>query len=64
MRHKRTTLAYGVREDAGPYTLENYGGWSRNHNKASSIRRWKQPLKSKARQRNRAELHKIMKTLD
>ena len=29
--------AYGEMEQHGKYTLEDFGGWSRNHTKAASI---------------------------
>ena len=51
--------AYGEREMHGKYTLENFGGWSRNHTRAASIRRWKRPLKKRARQVCRAMLGRM-----
>ncbi|NDO51859.1 hypothetical protein FMM75_21590 [Lachnospiraceae bacterium MD335] len=51
--------AYGEMEQHGKYTLEDYGGWSRNHTKAASIRRWKRPLKKRARQVCRAMLRRM-----
>ena len=51
--------AYGEREMHGKYTLEDYGGWSRNHTRAASIRRWKRPLKKRARQVCRAMLRRM-----
>ena len=43
----------------GKYTLEDYVGWSRNYTKAASIRRWKRPLKKRARQVCRAMLRRM-----
>lgn len=48
--------AYGERECRGRYVLEDYE-WSRNHNRAISIRRWKRNLKKKARAYTREKLH-------
>lgn len=45
--------AYGERMHKGRYVLEDYSGWSRNHHKARSIHRWKQPLKHHARKYNK-----------
>ena len=50
--------AYGEMEMHGKYTLEDFGGWSRNHTKAAAIRRWKRPLKKRARQVCRAALRR------
>ena len=52
--------AYGEMEMRGKYTLEDFGGWSRNHTKAASIRRWKRPLKKRARQVCRAVLRRLV----
>ena len=52
--------AYGEMEMRGKYTLEDFGGWSRNHTKAASIRRWKRPLKKRARQVCRAALKRLV----
>ena len=52
--------AYGEMEQHGKYTLEDFGGWSRNHTKAASIRRWKRPLKKRARQVCRAALRRLV----
>ena len=52
--------AYGEMEQHGKYTLEDFGGWSRKHNRASSIRRWKRPLKKRARQACRAALKRLV----
>ena len=51
--------AYGEMEQHGKYALEDFGGWSRNHTKAASIRRWKCPLKKRARQVCRAMLRRM-----
>ena len=51
--------AYGEMEQHGKYTLEDYGGWSRNHTRAASIRRWKRPLKKRARQVCRTMLRRM-----
>lgn len=51
--------AYGEMEQHGKYTLEDFGGWSRNHTKAASIRRWKRSLKKRARQVCRAMLSRM-----
>ncbi len=51
--------AYGEMEMHGKYTLEDFGGWSRNHTKAASIRRWKRPLKKRAGQVCRAALRRL-----
>lgn len=51
--------AYGEMEQHGKYTLEDFGGWSRNHTKAASIRRWKRPLKKRAGQVCRAALRRL-----
>ncbi len=51
--------AYGEMEMHGKYTLEDFGGWSRNHTRAASIRRWKRPLKKRARQVCRAMLRRL-----
>lgn len=61
MAHRRTTLAYGVTDNPRhKYCLEDYSDFSRNHNKAVSIRRWKRDLKSKARAAKRVMIHKAM----
>lgn len=52
--------AYGEMEQHGKYTLKDFGGWSRNHTKAASIRRWKRPLKKRARQVCRAALRRLV----
>ena len=52
--------AYGEMEQHGKYTLEDFGGWSRNHTKAASIRRWKRSLKKRARQVCRAALRRLV----
>ncbi len=52
--------AYGEMEMHGKYTLEDFGGWSRNHTKAASICRWKRPLKKRARQVCRAALRRLV----
>lgn len=58
MAHRKTTLAYGaLANPTHKYGLEDYTDFSRNHNKAVNIRRWKRNLKSKARQKNRQEMH-------
>ena len=51
--------AYGEMEMHGKYTLEDFGGWSRNHTRAASIRRWKRPLKKRARQVCRTMLKRM-----
>lgn len=56
--HRRMP-AYGVREHGGKYVLEDFR-WTRSHNRALSIRRWKRLLKKKARQKNRREIHGAM----
>jgi hypothetical protein len=53
----RKMPAYGEREHSGKYVLDDYT-YSRNHQKASTIRRWKRNLKKKARQSMRRVLHK------
>jgi hypothetical protein len=50
---------YGAEERFGKYEWEDFGGWSRNHTKAASIRRWKRPLKKRARQACRAALRRL-----
>lgn len=52
--------AYGEIEWHGKYVLDDFGGWSRNHNKASSIRNWKRPLKKRARQVCKANLRRMI----
>lgn len=54
MRHMRP---YGEAEHGGKYILDDYV-WSRNHNKAIAIRRWKRGLKKKARSHMRQQLHR------
>lgn len=62
MAHRKTTLAYGVTDDPRhKYALEDYTGFSRNHNKARSIHNWKRDLKSKARQATRRMLDNFRK---
>ena len=56
--------AYGEMEQHGKYTLEDFGGWSRNHTKAASIRRWKRPLKKRARQVCRAVLRRLFRGIN
>ena len=51
---------YGAAERFGKYEWEDFGGWSRNHTKAASIRRWKRPLKKRARQVCRAVLRRFV----
>lgn len=61
MAHRKTTLAYGVVNDPRhKYVLEDYSDFSRNHNKAVSIRRWKRDLKSKARQAAKRHIQKVL----
>ena len=50
---------YGAEERFGKYEWEDFGGWSRNHTRAASIRRWKRPLKKMARQACRAALRRL-----
>ena len=52
--------AYGEREQHGKYTLEDFCGWSRNHNRAASIRKWKRSLKKRARQVCRTALRRLV----
>ena len=47
MGHRKMP-AYGEREHGGRYILDDYV-FSRNHNKAERIRRWKRDLKKRAR---------------
>lgn len=61
MAHRKTTMAYGVAEAGHKYVLEDYSEFSRNHNKAQSIRRWKRDLKSEARQANRRKIENFRK---
>ena len=51
---------YGAEERFGKYEREDFGGGSRNHTKAASIRRWKRPLKKRARQVCRAALRRLV----
>ena len=61
MSHSRRKMkAYGEREHGGKYILDDYE-WSRNHHKATTIRRWKRDLKSKARSARRNMISKAMK---
>lgn len=57
---KRKMSAYGEKESNGAYILDDYT-FSRNHNKATAIRRWKRNLKKRARSCSRQELHNAMK---
>ena len=53
MSHSRRKMkAYGEKEHGGHYVLDDYG-YSRNHTKAVTIRRWKRLLKKKARKNYR-----------
>ena len=60
MAHRKTTMAYGVAESGHKYVLEDFSEFSRNHNKARSIRRWKRDLKSKARQVAKRHIQKVL----
>lgn len=51
--------AYGAESRFGKYDNEDFNGWSRNHTKAASIRRWKRPLKKSERQHCHKELKQI-----
>ena len=58
MGHRKMP-AYGEREHGGRYVLDDYV-FSRNHNKAVRIRRWKRDLKKRARAHNREVVHQAM----
>ena len=58
MGHRKMS-AYGEREQGGRYVLDDYI-FSRNHNKAVRIRRWKRDLKKRARAHNRRVVHQAM----
>ena len=58
MGHRKMP-AYGEREHGGRYILYDYV-FSRNHNKAERIRRWKRDLKKRARAHNRRVMHQAM----
>lgn len=58
MGHRKMP-AYGEREHGGRYVLDDYV-FSRNHNKAERIRRWKRDLKKRARAHNREVVHQAM----
>lgn len=58
MGHRKMP-AYGEREHGGRYVLDDYM-FSRNHNKAVRIRRWKRDLKKRARAHNREVVHQAM----
>ena len=52
--------AYGEREHGGRYILDDYV-FSRNHNKAERIRRWKRDLKKTAREHNRRVMYQAIR---
>ena len=56
MGHRKMP-AYGEREHGGRYILDDYV-FSRNHNKAERIRRWKRDLKKRARAHNRRVMYR------
>lgn len=56
----RRMRPYGEREHGGHFVLDDYS-WSRNKNKAITIRRWKRNLKKKARAKNRPAMYRAMR---
>lgn len=59
MGHRKMP-AYGEREHGGRYILDDYV-FSRNHNKAERIRRWKRDLKKRARAHNRRVMYQAIR---
>ena len=59
MGHRKKP-AYGEREHGGRYILDDYV-FSRNHNKAERIRRWKRDLKKRARAHNRRVMYQAIR---
>lgn len=59
MGHRKMP-AYGEREHGGRYILDDYV-FSRNHNKAERIRRWKRDLKKRARAHTRRVMYQAIR---